>query len=112
MIIQLEHLARLRRSAGMTKQEMADLCGLSIRTIRRYEASDRAPRWYRQLLKYCSGQLPGWEGFKIENDRIWTPANQYVTQSEVEHTRWLIQMLCSNSEEERQQVYEQMSYLV
>lgn len=99
----------LRRAAGLTQPMAARYCGVSIRTITRYE-NEAAPLWYQHLMTYRSGRLPGWEGFKFESGRVWTPANQCVTQQEIEHMRWLIQMLCTGNEELRGEIYEKCNY--
>jgi len=88
MATTIRNTAVLRRAAGMTQEMAARYCGLSKRTISRFE-SKSAPLWYQHLMMFRSGRFPGWEGFKIEPGRIWTPANQIVLSTEVEHFRWM-----------------------
>lgn len=72
----------------MNFKAKADYCGLSEKTIRRYESSN-TPRWYQHLMKYRAGQLPGWPEFRFEPGQVWTPAGQVVFATEVEHVRWM-----------------------
>ncbi len=73
-------------------QYKAEYCGLSKRTIDRYEHG-KAPRWYQHLMKYLAGEIPGWPSFRFELGKVWTPAGQAVSANEVEHVRWMVQVI-------------------
>jgi transcriptional regulator with XRE-family HTH domain len=40
------HLALLRKSRGLTQEELAEVCGLSLRAVQRIEAGETSPRPY------------------------------------------------------------------
>lgn len=38
-------------------------------------------------------RIPGWEGFCVEGDVIWTPAGQEVHKHQIDHFWWLVSLL-------------------
>ena len=92
MILQLNDAQHLRFMGGFTQVTAARYCGVSLRSITRYE-NEKTPLWYWHLMRYRAGAIPGWDGFRFADGEVWTPANQRVLASEVEHVRWLVETL-------------------
>jgi transcriptional regulator with XRE-family HTH domain len=73
IVCQNENYCRwLRKLANLSKQEMADLAGVSVHSIRRYESdweSSKVPKWYYILLRLVNGDLsffgPRWHDTRI-----------------------------------------------
>lgn len=61
-------LEYLRTVAGYTARAAADLCGVSLRTWRRYE-HDTAPAWALVMFRALAGDLgalsPAWAGWTL-----------------------------------------------
>ena len=85
-----EALTALRKAhPTMNQADAAKLCGVCIRTYRRWEKGIRkAPRWaYKLLESYAIGQLPNagkkWQGWRFYDGRLWSPEDRDFTAGEI-----------------------------
>jgi transcriptional regulator with XRE-family HTH domain len=68
----------LRQVAGITRQEVAALCGIREATVRQWEAATKSPpRAIVLLLHLSGGQLgvidPAWKDWHIRAGQLWAP---------------------------------------
>ena len=68
----------LRQLAGVTRKEVAALCGVREATVRHWEAAEKSPpRAIVLLLHLSGGQLgvldPAWKDWHIRAGQLWAP---------------------------------------
>ncbi len=72
---------------GLTRQDAADLLGVSLRTIGHWETGRARPTYaaFRLLRVYRHGDLPHpeWEGYRIIRGRLVTPEGHTFTASDM-----------------------------
>lgn len=85
------YLKSLRQfGTGLTRDQLANLTGLSVHTLRRYESqwkSTKIPQWYELLLRLISGDL-SYFGSHWQNVRIY-PHNQRISLPEAKYKAFL-----------------------
>jgi hypothetical protein len=87
-----EPLSALQLRAGLSDSEAAQLCGVTVKTWRRWcEGQARVPRSVRRLLTHYAGEIPStdraWRGFVFRGGQLIAPNGEAVTASEIEHRR-------------------------
>lgn len=98
----LHDIHYLRRFAGLTADQAARLFGVSLRTWRRYE-TEGAPASIRRCLRWESGHVPGWEGFRILPGLIYTPAGEAVYREHVDNFRYMLRLLMDGQDPDLRQ---------
>ncbi|MDD3652163.1 helix-turn-helix domain-containing protein [Immundisolibacter sp.] len=68
----------LRQVAGITRKEVAALCGVKEATVRQWEAAEKSPpRAIVLLLHLSGGQLgvldPAWKDWHLRAGQLWAP---------------------------------------
>jgi hypothetical protein len=88
------------RVAGMSYQVAADLCGVTTRTIRRWEKAGRCPVWFLTLCRAYGGRLDalrdsgdGWRGWRLVAGALVSPEGITYTPYEVNSIPWLWAMV-------------------
>lgn len=80
--------AYLRHRAGFDRSTAAQYLGISLRTLRRYEAYG-APQMAVMALAARAGALPGWEGYFFRPGEVRTPLGDVVMRTEIEQRDYL-----------------------
>ena len=81
--------------AGLTLQQAAAICGVSVRTIRRWEKAGACPVWFSALLTAYAGDLGGlrggedWRGWRLVRGRLVSPEGDIFTPGQLRSIRWL-----------------------
>ena len=83
------------RIAGLSLEQAAALCGVSVRTIRRWEQQGAAPVWFARLLALYSGEvgaLPGadgWQGWRVVRGLLVSPEGDLFRPGQLRGLRWV-----------------------
>ena len=78
-----------RHAARMTTQEVADYLELSIRTVRRYEKTGKAPKSVIECLLMIGGHCPTYSrrndftGWSFGSGFLWSPEGEKFTSGDV-----------------------------
>jgi len=78
-----------RYIARMTSQEVSDYLDISLRTIKRYEQSGKAPKSVIQCLLMLGGRCPSFSrrndftGWTFNNGYLWSPEGDRFTSGDV-----------------------------
>ena len=78
-----------RHSARMTRKEVADYLNISMRTISKYEATEKAPKAIIECLLMIGGTCPNFSrrndfsGWTFGNGYIYSPAGDKFTSGDV-----------------------------
>lgn len=84
----------LRLLARYSQRDAAELAGVSVRTWRRWERTDRPAPVVLRWLRYECGYMPGWPpGFRLERGGIRTPSGQLMPPNIIEAARWVLGFL-------------------
>lgn len=71
----------------LTKEETAELCFKSVRTVTRWDEGHTIPPECKRLMRMVKGrelgQTKDWELFKIHYDKLELPTGQLVTAQQV-----------------------------
>ena len=78
-----------RYAARMTTQEVADYLGISIRTVKRYEKTGKAPKSVIECLLMIGGYCPTFSrrndftGWRFGSGFLWSPEGDKFTSGDV-----------------------------
>ncbi|KDN27172.1 regulator [Vibrio fortis] len=71
----------------LTKEETAELCFKSVRTVTRWDEGQIIPSECKRLMRMSKGRELGvtqdWNGFKVHYDKIELPTGQMVTAQQI-----------------------------
>jgi transcriptional regulator with XRE-family HTH domain len=91
-----------RHSARMTLQDVAEYLDLSLSTVRRYDKSGKAPKAVIECLLMIGGYFPtfslrknGFEGWKLRQGFLWSPAGEKFTSGDVLASRLNLELVDS-----------------
>jgi len=77
--VSMDQFRTARRFSGLSREEAAELCGVSVRTIGHWETGRARPAFaaFKLLRVYRHGDLidPRWAGFSIVRGKLVTPEN-------------------------------------
>ncbi|ENC9833875.1 phage protein [Vibrio fluvialis] len=72
---------------GLTREQTAELCFKSVRTVTEWDKGKFIPRECRRLMKYHSrrelSMSDEWQGFKLVGSKLELPTGQTVTPQEI-----------------------------
>lgn len=72
---------------GLTKEQTAELCFKSVRTITEWDRGKPIPPECKRLMRMMKGRIlsssTAWEQFKMHYDRLELPTGQLVTAQQV-----------------------------
>ena len=88
----------LRRDAELTREDLAALCAVNLRTVQRWESgATDCPGAVEVLLRLMAGDLSaqGWDGWTLRKGQLWTPEmpryRAGLTPARVRAGEWLLQ---------------------
>ena len=71
----------------LTKEQTAELCFKSVRTVTRWDEGQVIPPECKRLMRMSRGRELGvskdWKGFKVHYDKIELPTGQLVTSQQI-----------------------------
>lgn len=71
----------------LTKEQTAELCFKSVRTVTRWDEGKLIPPECKRLMRMSKGRELGttqeWKGFKVHYDKIELPTGQMVTPQQI-----------------------------
>lgn len=88
-----------RYAARMTTQEVADYLELSLRTIKRYESTGKAPKSVIECLLMIGGHCPTFSrrndftGWRFGSGYLWSPEGDRFTSGDVRAGRFALMQL-------------------
>lgn len=72
---------------GLTKEQTAELCFKSVRTVTELDKGKPIPPECKRLMRIISGRelapTRHWEAFRMHHDRLELPTGQLVTAQEI-----------------------------
>lgn len=72
---------------GLSKEETAQLCFKSVRTITSWDLGSEIPSVYKRLMRLSTknrlSHLEEWEGFKMSNGKLELPTGRLLTPQEI-----------------------------
>ena len=85
-----------RHAARLTVSQVADLCGVSVRTVKRW-LDDGAPLMAYSLIQAHAGSLEpfGWDGWSLRNGVLFSPTGLEYTPNEINAWHFKYQELAS-----------------
>ena len=89
-------LQTARAAASLSRQDAAELCGLSVRRWRDIERGRaRVPLAVYRLLVARGGWVPdvAWSGWRIARGELWSPEGQRYRPADLYEAHWLHQAL-------------------
>lgn len=84
----------MRRDARLTIDACARLCGVTVSTVQRWIAANRAPAAVARLLSLYAGSmaaLPGceaWQGWRVVAGSLWSPEGTEFTPGDLRALHW------------------------
>lgn len=86
----------MRRRAGLTRKQAADLLDVAVRTVQNWETGGARIPWMAfKMLRILTGHaLPGkaWEGWTVCGDRLYAPNGRWFDASSMEHLEQVFAM--------------------
>ncbi|MBY7906382.1 regulator [Vibrio fluvialis] len=72
---------------GLTKEQTAELCFKSVRTVTGWDLGKEIPPECKRLMRWFSkkelSHYPEWEGFAMNESRMLLPTGQQVTPQQI-----------------------------
>ncbi|MFH4618446.1 regulator [Vibrio furnissii] len=72
---------------GLTREQTAELCFKSARTISEWDRGSPIPPECKRLMRlssgYCVSDDKAWEGFVIRKGKLQIPTGEYVTPQQI-----------------------------
>jgi len=72
-------------ACGLTQAQAAELCGVDVRTVQRWERANAAPLVAQRLLRLRAGELglidPAWRDFRLVRGKLHYGADNIKTPS-------------------------------
>lgn len=81
--------------AGLSLESAAKVCGVDVRTFRRWEADNRAPLAVQKLLLFLSGELmhfdPQFKGFRLRDGKLFHDQAPYgLSLGDIRAVPWIL----------------------
>ena len=76
--------------AGLTLKQAAAMCGVSVRTVQRWQAAEACPVWFHALCTALAGDLSrhGWDGWRVVRGLLVSPGGDLFRPGQLLGLRW------------------------